>query len=195
MTGRRQFIVGVAAACGVAPVAWWLAARPDPHLSASTRFPVAKSEETWRTLLSSEQYRVLRERGTERPFSSALNRESRAGVFACAACSNPLFSSSTKFDSGTGWPSFWAPLDDAVETSVDTSWLMVRTEVHCAQCGSHLGHLFPDGPKPTGLRYCINGVALIFRPDVSSRGAQPMSPGEDTPVSSLFGSKEGRRHA
>ena len=125
-------------------------------------YPVAKSDEEWRKTLSPEQYRVLREHGTERAGTSPLNAEKRKGIFLCAGCGMPLFDSSTKFESGSGWPSFYAPREEAVETSVDKSHLMSRTEVHCANCGGHLGHVFPDGPNPTGERYCMNGAALKF---------------------------------
>ena len=124
--------------------------------------PISKSDEEWRKTLSPEQYRVLREHGTERAGASPLNAEKRKGVFLCAGCGMPLFDSNTKFESGSGWPSFYAPREEAVETSVDKSHLMTRTEVHCANCGGHLGHVFPDGPKPTGERYCMNGAALKF---------------------------------
>jgi peptide-methionine (R)-S-oxide reductase len=124
-----------------------------------------KSDEEWKKLLTPEQFYVARQHGTERPFSSPLNREKRTGLFKCVCCGAPLFSSSTKFDSGTGWPSFWAPVDKtAVSENADGSWLMRRTEVRCASCDAHLGHVFPDGPKPTGARYCMNGVALSFAP-------------------------------
>ena len=114
--------------------------------------------------LTPEQHHVLREHGTERAGSSPLNQEKRAGMFRCAGCGEPLFTTDTKFESGTGWPSFFAPLDQAVETTTDSSYGMTRTEVHCAKCGGHLGHVFPDGPRPTGQRYCMNGVALEFEP-------------------------------
>ena len=123
-----------------------------------------KSEAEWRKTLTDEQFHVLREHGTERPGSSPLNREKRSGMFQCAGCGRPLFSSSTKFESGTGWPSFWAPLENAVETTIDQSHFMTRVEVHCAECHGHLGHVFPDGPPPTGQRYCMNGAALAFEP-------------------------------
>jgi peptide-methionine (R)-S-oxide reductase len=116
-------------------------------------------------VLTPEQHHVLREHGTEHRGSSPLNREKRAGTFRCAGCGEPLFSSETKYESGTGWPSFYAPLDNAVATTTDTSHGMTRTEVHCAKCGGHLGHVFPDGPRPTGDRYCMNGVALEFEPE------------------------------
>ncbi|MBN8921430.1 MAG: peptide-methionine (R)-S-oxide reductase MsrB [Rhizobiales bacterium] len=128
-------------------------------------YPVTRTDAEWRQLLTPEQYDVMRHHGTEAPGSCALNYEKRAGTFFCAGCEQPLFVSKLKFESGTGWPSFNDPLPDSVEESTDTNWGMVRTEVHCSQCGSHLGHVFPDGPPPTGLRYCINGVAMNFQPD------------------------------
>ncbi len=130
--------------------------------------PVTHTDDEWRTLLSPEAYAVLRHEATEAPFSSPLDHETRAGTYACAGCDLPLFSSKTKFDSGTGWPSFWAPLKGAVATKSDSSLMMERTEVHCARCAGHLGHVFDDGPKPTGLRYCMNGVALKFAPGRSA---------------------------
>jgi len=125
----------------------------------------ARTEEEWRRTLTPEQFRVLREHGTEPAGTSPLNHEKRAGTFRCGGCGHLLFSSDTKFESGTGWPSFWKPADGAVDTTVDQSYGMARTEVHCARCGGHLGHVFPDGPRPTGLRYCMNGAALGFEPD------------------------------
>ena len=129
----------------------------------SGSFPVQHSDAEWRKLLTPEQYRVLRQHGTEAPGSCALLREKRPGTFVCAGCGQRLFEGKTKFESGTGWPSFFDPISGAVENTEDTSYGMVRTEVHCSSCGSHLGHVFPDGPPPTGLRYCINGVATKFR--------------------------------
>jgi peptide-methionine (R)-S-oxide reductase len=126
--------------------------------------PIKRSEEEWKKELPAETFSVMRKNGTERAGTSPLNKEYRAGMYACAACNLPLFESSTKFDSGTGWPSFFAPLPKAVGTSTDRMLGMARTEVHCARCGGHLGHVFPDGPKPTGDRYCMNGVALRFEP-------------------------------
>lgn len=128
-------------------------------------FPVTRTDAEWREKLTPEQYYIMRQHGTERPGSCALLHEKRAGSFACAGCDTPLFRSATKFESGTGWPSFDQPLPGAVETTTDTSHGMTRMEVHCASCGSHLGHVFPDGPPPTNLRFCINGVALNFKPE------------------------------
>jgi peptide-methionine (R)-S-oxide reductase len=138
-----------------------LARAGNPAKAAET-FPVMHTDAEWHKLLTEEQYEVLREEGTEAPFTSPLLHEGRRGNFACAGCDLDLFSSSTKFDSGTGWPSFWAPLDGAVATTRDASFGMVRSAVHCSRCGGHLGHVFDDGPKPTGLRYCMNGVAMTF---------------------------------
>ena len=132
-------------------------------MSAKTEtFPIQKSDEEWRKSLDPQQYQVLRKHGTERAGTSPLNQEKRKGAFRCAGCGSPLFDSGTKFESGTGWPSFWEPLPGAVGTSTDRGFFMSRTEVHCAKCGSHLGHVFPDGPPPTGQRYCMNGAALTF---------------------------------
>ncbi len=132
-------------------------------MDTTRTFPVTRSDAEWRQLLTPEQYDIMRRHGTERPGSCALNFEKRAGTFSCAGCEQPLFKSQRKFESGTGWPSFNDPLPGAVETSEDVNYGMRRTEVHCSRCGSHLGHVFPDGPPPTGLRYCINGVAMNFR--------------------------------
>jgi peptide-methionine (R)-S-oxide reductase len=132
--------------------------------AARESFPVSHSEEEWRRILSPEQFRVLRQHGTERAGTSPLNQEKREGIFACAGCGQALFASGTKFESGTGWPSFYAPLPAGVATSEDRSFFVTRTEVHCSRCGGHLGHVFEDGPKPTGLRYCMNGAAMRFEP-------------------------------
>lgn len=125
-------------------------------------FEIRKSDEDWQAQLTSEQYRVLRKQGTERAFTSPLNKNHAAGTYLCAGCEQPLFMSETKYDSGTGWPSFFKPIDGAIGSATDTSWFATRTEVHCRRCGGHLGHVFEDGPQPTGLRYCMNGVALKF---------------------------------
>lgn len=154
MTRRTTLSLGVAAA------ALGLARRG----AAAEVFEVTKTEAEWRMLLTPVQYAVLREEDTERAFTSPLNDEHRTGTFFCAGCDLPLYSSAAKYDSGTGWPSFWEPLPNAVATKADWGILGRRTEVHCRRCGGHLGHVFDDGPKPTGKRYCMNGVALVFRP-------------------------------
>ena len=125
-------------------------------------FAIEKSDDEWRQQLDPLQYNVLRKHSTERAFTSPLNDEKRQGAFVCAGCGEPLFDSATKFESGTGWPSFWQPLPDGIGTTTDRSFFMTRTEVHCAKCGGHLGHVFPDGPPPTGQRYCMNGAAMKF---------------------------------
>ncbi len=130
---------------------------------ADRSFQVMKTDAEWRQLLAPEQYQVLRKHATERPFTSPLNDEHRKGVFLCAACDLPLYRSDTKFESGTGWPSFFAPIDGGIATSTDYKMILPRTEVHCSRCGGHLGHVFKDGPAPTGLRYCMNGVAMKFK--------------------------------
>ncbi|MBN9070379.1 MAG: peptide-methionine (R)-S-oxide reductase MsrB [Rhizobiales bacterium] len=159
MLNRRSLLL-----CGAAGAVFAAASlRPSPGQAAAA-FKVTHTDDEWRKLLTADQYAVLRQSATERPFSSPLNDEHRRGTFACAGCDLDLFSSTTKFESGTGWPSFWAPLGDAVGTEQDTTLGMVRTAVHCSRCGGHLGHVFDDGPKPTGLRYCMNGIALAFKP-------------------------------
>ncbi|TAK48854.1 MAG: peptide-methionine (R)-S-oxide reductase [Xanthobacteraceae bacterium] len=155
---NRRWMLSLLSAFGAAA-----AARAGFTENARTaRFEIEKGAEEWRRQLTPAQFNILREHGTERAGTSPLDHEKRKGVFGCAGCDLPLFSSDTKFDSGTGWPSFYAPLPNAIGTSEDNSYLMRRTEVHCRRCGGHLGHVFNDGPKPTGLRYCINGLALIF---------------------------------
>jgi peptide-methionine (R)-S-oxide reductase len=157
----RRTLLGVTGAIGLA-VGLRYISESDPRESRT--FEVEKTDSEWRRILSKAQYEVLRLHRTEIPGSSPLNHEKRRGTFACAGCDLPLFSSDTKYDSRTGWPSFWKPLDNALGTSTDYVLLMPRTEVHCRRCGGHLGHRFEDGPPPTGLRYCINGVALAFKP-------------------------------
>jgi len=132
--------------------------------TAAETFPISKPEAEWRAILRPEAYRVLREHGTERAGTSPLNDEKRTGVYTCAGCGTELFRTETKFESGTGWPSFYAPIDGAIATTTDRSFFMSRTEVHCANCGGHLGHVFDDGPRPTGQRYCMNGVSMGFTP-------------------------------
>jgi peptide-methionine (R)-S-oxide reductase len=149
----------------------WFNRGAQAEAEPAETFEVTYSEAEWRERLTPQQYHVLREHGTERAGTSPLDHEKREGTFVCAGCELPLFSSETKFDSGTGWPSFWAPLDNAIGTSVDNSWFMTRTEVHCRRCGGHLGHVFEDGPPPTGLRYCMNGVAMAFVPAEEASGS------------------------
>ncbi len=153
---RRRIVALIASA----PL--WLSA---PHvLAMSGRFTVTRTANDWRKRLGPQRFHILREGGTERAFTSPLDKEHRRGTFVCAGCALPLFASATKFDSGTGWPSFYRPLKGAVDTKSDRTFGMIRTEVLCARCGGHLGHVFDDGPRPTGLRYCMNGLALNFRP-------------------------------
>ena len=162
MLDRRSLLVGasslaVVAACSPAPVA-------DGKLAplADDKFEVTRTDAEWRKLLGPDAYMVMRHENTEPPGSSPLDAEERKGTYSCAGCDLPLFSSETKFHSGTGWPSFWQPLDNAVAEKSDSSLGMIRTEVHCRRCGGHLGHVFDDGPPPTGLRYCMNGLSLKF---------------------------------
>ena len=159
MIDRRILLASLASLFGLAAFRW-LRATPA---QAAEKFEIEKTDAEWRAQLTPQQYEILRQEGTERPGSSPLLKEHRKGIFACAGCDLPLFSSDTKFDSGTGWPSFWAPLANAVRTRNDSTLGMSRTEVHCRRCGGHLGHVFDDGPKPTGKRYCMNGVAMTFK--------------------------------
>ena len=165
MASRRQFLYVAGATLGLAPIVAWLGSPTMANSPSTETFPVQKTDDEWRSSLTDEQYEVLRKHGTERAGTSPLNREKRRGTFVCAGCGQALFSSETKYESGTGWPSFYKPLEHAVATTVDKSYFMVRTEVHCSRCGGHLGHVFPDGPQPTGERFCMNGAAMTFNPD------------------------------
>lgn len=160
MIERRYLISGLALGGAMIAAPSLLASSGRPRAERGWRF----TEAEWKKRLTPMQYRVLREAATERPFSNPLNKEHRPGRFLCAGCALPLFSSNTKYDSGTGWPSFWAPLADAIATQTDYELGYARTEVHCRRCGGHLGHVFNDGPKPSGERYCMNGAAMRFRP-------------------------------
>ena len=156
----RRRVLGMMAGASALAAGWQMWPRTA---RAAASFPVHYTDDEWKKRLTAQQFNVLRQQGTEYPYTSPLNKEHRRGTFLCAADGHPLFSSATKFDSGTGWPSFWKPLPSAVGTSTDHELGYGRTEVHCAQCGGHLGHVFDDGPQPTGLRYCMNGVAMTFR--------------------------------
>jgi peptide-methionine (R)-S-oxide reductase len=160
MVSRRTLLGGVTLGGAAAAVAAMLGFRSH---AAGGKFEITKPDAEWRKQLTPAQYYVLREHGTERSFTSPLNNEKRKGAFHCAGCDLPLFSSATKYDSGTGWPSFWQPLANAIGTSEDNTLFMTRVEVHCRRCGGHLGHVFDDGPAPTGKRYCMNGVAMTFK--------------------------------
>lgn len=160
---RRAFLTTVVVTLPATLTGCLAAADEEGQKEGKGAFEVTKTETEWRKLLTPEQYRVLRKHDTERPGSSPLNDEHRAGTYHCAGCDLPLYSSAAKFESRTGWPSFTAPLPNAIGTSIDRSLLEVRTEVHCRRCGGHLGHVFPDGPPPTGQRYCMNGVAMQFK--------------------------------
>lgn len=179
---RRQLLVGGLALVGAIPLTHYVLKKkdsvaasdlqntiyPEDSMASSKQqsetFEITKSDAEWRAELTPEEFHVLREHGTERAGTSPLDKTYEAGTYICAGCDQPLFSSEAKFNSGTGWPSYYEPLDNSIETSTDRTLFMTRTEVHCSRCGGHLGHVFNDGPKPTGLRYCINGVALNFEP-------------------------------
>jgi peptide-methionine (R)-S-oxide reductase len=165
MTTRRRLMFTSATAAAAAVLGRAFANAASPGAAA---FEITKSPEDWKKVLSKEQFDVLRDHGTERAGTSPLDKIYTPGTYSCAGCDLPLFTSQTKYDSGTGWPSFHTPIENAIGTSVDKSLWATRTEVHCRRCGGHLGHVFPDGPKPTGLRYCMNGVALKFAPKSSS---------------------------
>lgn len=165
----RRILLGSAAGLAALAAFRWL--RIPEALAAAEKkgaFEITKTDAEWKAQLSPAAYDVLRKEGTERPYSSPLNGEKRKGTFVCAGCDLPLFASETKFESGTGWPSFYQPLENAVGTTTDRTFGMTRTEVHCRRCGGHLGHVFDDGPKPTGLRYCMNGLSLAFKPAAPS---------------------------
>ncbi len=162
---RRAFLAAATAALPVALVSCAAGASTRGASDADGKaFEVTKTEAEWRKLLTPEQFHILRDHGTEAAGSSPLNKEQRTGTFFCAGCDLPVYSSTAKFESGTGWPSFTAALENAIGTSTDRSFLMIRTEVHCRRCGGHLGHVFDDGPRPTGKRHCMNGAAMTFRP-------------------------------
>jgi peptide-methionine (R)-S-oxide reductase len=165
---RRIFLKGASvAALGAAAFAMLPRLRGTDTVApahAEGTFEIVKTDDEWRKLLTADQFAVLRQHATERPFTSPLNDEKRKGTFACAGCALPLFASETKYDSGTGWPSFYDPLPNAIGSKEDNTLFVTRTEVHCRRCGGHLGHVFDDGPAPTGKRYCINGVSLAFQP-------------------------------
>jgi peptide-methionine (R)-S-oxide reductase len=161
---KRYFLEATAVLAGTALFSYLINQRSEIVASSHTEFEVIKSEEEWRKTLTPDQFHVLRKHGTERAFTSSLDKQYAGGTYVCAGCELPLFTSDTKFNSGTGWPSFFAPIEGAIATTVDRSLFMTRTEVHCSRCGGHLGHVFNDGPAPTGQRYCMNGVAMKFVP-------------------------------
>ncbi|PSB23576.1 peptide-methionine (R)-S-oxide reductase MsrB [Stenomitos frigidus] len=167
---KRYFLWAGTAMIGTAGLSRYFPGRARAEMTTThaqttnNGFEITKPEPEWRKILTSEQFQVLRQQGTELPGTSPLNQQHDKGTFACAACALPLFTSTAKFDSGTGWPSFYAPIEGAIGTTTDTSFFMTRVEVHCRRCGGHLGHVFDDGPQPTGKRYCMNGVAMKFIP-------------------------------
>ena len=168
MLRRRDILLAGASGLAMLAALRYGLMTSTPAALADETFEVTHSDAEWRKLLTPEQYKVLRQSATEAPFSSPLDFERRDGTYDCAGCALPLYSSATKYDSHTGWPSFWKPLDNAVGTTTDRSFFMTRTAVHCRRCGGHLGHVFDDGPDPTGMRYCMNGVAMTFVPKAAS---------------------------
>jgi peptide-methionine (R)-S-oxide reductase len=167
MISRRTLFLSGTAVLAMGS-AMGLFSKTEAETAKANAFPVSHTDDEWRRRLTADQFYVLRKHGTERAGTSPLNREKRAGIFHCAGCDQALFRSEDKFESGTGWPSFTQPIKGAVGESIDKSFFMVRTEIHCSNCGGHLGHVFPDGPKPTGLRYCMNGVAMAFKPTATA---------------------------
>ncbi|AFY49604.1 methionine-R-sulfoxide reductase [Nostoc sp. PCC 7524] len=161
---KRDFLQNGAALVGTVLLTPHILQRSSIMAASNTKFEITKTEAEWRTILTPEQFHVLRKHGTERAFTSPLDKQYAEGTYVCAGCEQPLFKSDTKFNSGTGWPSFFAPIEGAIATTVDRSFFMTRVEVHCSRCGGHLGHVFEDGPAPTGQRYCMNGAALKFVP-------------------------------
>ncbi|BCL36157.1 peptide-methionine (R)-S-oxide reductase MsrB [Nostoc sp. MS1] len=161
---KRDFLQASAALVSTALLSPYIFQRSKIMAASNTKFEITKSDQEWQSILTPEQYRVLRKHGTERAFTSPLDKEYGEGTYVCAGCGQPLFTADTKFNSGTGWPSFFNPIEGAIGTTVDRSFFMTRVEVHCNRCGGHLGHVFDDGPAPTGKRYCMNGVSLKFEP-------------------------------
>ncbi len=161
---ERRTLLAAVFLIGTAGGIYYLTRKSSTMTTTPEQFEISKTEEEWRKILTPEQFNVLRKHGTERPGTSILDKEYGKGTFACAGCDLPLFVSDTKFNSGTGWPSFYDPIPQSIATSVDGALMMKRTEVHCRRCGGHLGHVFEDGPKPTGLRYCMNGISMKFIP-------------------------------
>ncbi|BAY38146.1 methionine sulfoxide reductase B [Nostoc sp. NIES-2111] len=161
---KRDFLQASTALVSTALLSPYILQRSNIMAASNTKFEITKSDQEWQSILTPEQYRVLRKHGTERAFTSPLDKEYGEGTYVCAGCGQPLFTADTKFNSGTGWPSFFNPIEGAIGTTVDRSFFMTRVEVHCNRCGGHLGHVFDDGPAPTGKRYCMNGVSLKFEP-------------------------------